>query len=421
MSGGERAIEKVLANRIGLEPDAIGTRLIKSAVARRMLALRIEGSGDYERLLDESEAEFQALVDEVVVPESWFFRDERPFEWLRELIRARWMNDPRLRSLRILSLGCAGGEEPYSIAILALDLGLSPRRIEIDAVDISERRLSIAREAIYGPHAFRGDNSVGPPGYRDRFFQPHPLGHELNDVAKSVVRFVHGSVIDPRLLEASAPYDIVLCRNVFIYLNRDARARLIATIDRLLAPEGALVVGHADRLDSAALRSRYRPAGQPGCCVHQKLAPSVKANDADATPKRSAPRARAASAPPPSAAIQPKMPAPRVDSVDASVEHAAELANQGKIHDAIAVCERIIRRKGPTAGAFFLMGMIRQAAGERAPAEDCFKKAVYLDPTHTDALLALALLAERRGDFGQAAGYRRRLERITSSTPTRTA
>jgi chemotaxis protein methyltransferase WspC len=67
------------------------------------------------------------------------------------------------------------------------------------------------------------------------------------------------------------------------------------------------------------------------------------------------------------------------------------------------------------------MGMIRQAAGERAPAEDCFKKAVYLDPTHTDALLALALLAERRGDFGQAAGYRRRLERITSSTPTRTA
>ncbi len=93
------------------------------------------------------------------------------------------------------------------------------------------------------------------------------------------------------------------------------------------------------------------------------------------------------------------------------LEQASELANQGRFDDAIAACERSIRLKGSSATTFYLMGMIWQASGERERAEACFQKAVYLDPTHDEALLALALLAERRGDQRAASGFRRRAER----------
>ena len=73
-----------------------------------------------------------------------------------------------------------------------------------------------------------------------------------------------------------------------------------------------------------------------------------------------------------------------------------------------------LREKGLTAPAYCLMGMIYQAAGDRGRAEDCFRKAVYLDPNHDEALLALALLAEHRGDQKAAAGFRRRAERTAT-------
>ena len=93
------------------------------------------------------------------------------------------------------------------------------------------------------------------------------------------------------------------------------------------------------------------------------------------------------------------------------LDQAAELANQGRFNDAVAACERHLRLKGFSPPAYYLMGMIFQAAGNRPRAEECFHKAVYLDPMHDEALLALALLAERRGDHDAAIGFRRRAER----------
>ena len=79
--------------------------------------------------------------------------------------------------------------------------------------------------------------------------------------------------------------------------------------------------------------------------------------------------------------------------------------------EAIAVCEQVTRLRGPSAAAYYLMGVIYQATANGQRAEECFHKAVYLDPGHDEALLALALIAERRGDAAAAAGFRRRAKR----------
>ena len=135
-----------------------------------------------------------------MVPESWFFRDRRPFEWLREYVRTAWLNNPERPPLRVLSLPCAGGEEPYSIAMTLRDVGLPSARFQIDAVDVSDRRLAIASRGVYSSNAFRGPDL----GFRGRHFREHPLGHELDPTVRATVRFLQASVLDPRLLEESA-------------------------------------------------------------------------------------------------------------------------------------------------------------------------------------------------------------------------
>ena len=117
-------VEKLLAGRIGLDPATVGEELIVRGVTARMTHLGLIDRSEYEEILFHSEIEQQALVEEIVIPESWFFRDDRPFKFLRDQVQSGWVADPGRPPLRALSLPCANGEEPYSIAMSLLDAGL---------------------------------------------------------------------------------------------------------------------------------------------------------------------------------------------------------------------------------------------------------------------------------------------------------
>ena len=213
----------------------------------------------------QSEPELQALIEEVVVAESWFFRDERPFQRFCEYVRARWLGDALRPTLRVLSLPCAGGEEPYSIAMTLSDLGLPVRRFQIDAVDISARRLAIARLGVYSANAFRS----GDLSFRTRYFRESSKGYELDTSIRSTVCFVQASVLDPLLLEGAPPYDVVFCRNLLIYLDAPARLSVLKAIERLLKADGLLFIGHADRLDVVGMDPKFVADGDPACFVYR--------------------------------------------------------------------------------------------------------------------------------------------------------
>src|SRR5271154_2941854 len=123
-------VEALLRARIGLDPESSGPTLLPRAVRARLktLAIPARDVDRYLALLNDSKAEFDALVDEIVVPESWFFRDVHPFELLAGPIAESWRADPSRPPLRALSIPCARGEEPYSRTIALLDAGLPPRR-----------------------------------------------------------------------------------------------------------------------------------------------------------------------------------------------------------------------------------------------------------------------------------------------------
>ncbi|HEX3449580.1 MAG TPA: CheR family methyltransferase [Isosphaeraceae bacterium] len=424
-------IEGLLASRLGLDPVSVGPKQIARAVQQRMQELGLADVGEYESWVRKSESELQALIEEVVVSESWFFRDERPFQYFRDYVRERWLNDPLRPPLRVLSLACAGGEEPYSIAIGLRELGLTAQRFHIDAVDISARRLEIARRGVYSANAFRGSDL----GYRARHFREHPQGYELDALIRGTVTFHQASALDLRPLKASTPYDVIFCRNLLIYLEARARLCVMASIDKRLAPDGLLFIGHADRLDVLGDEPKFVAVGHPGCFAYcHKARGDACSNSLPLKPPLAAEIIKSAgtAAGPAPVRLPPADPTAmqsfqpdataigsRQINVPPLLDQAAELANKGRFDEAVATCEQHLQSQGLSPSAYYLMGMICQAAGNRQRAEDCFHKTVYLDPLHDEALLTLALLAERRGDHAAAAGFHRRAERSVTSSGKR--
>jgi chemotaxis protein methyltransferase WspC len=445
MAGQLDRIENILRHRIGLDPAAIGATMIRRAVELRMNELGLADLETYSFLIRDSQSELQALIEEVVVPESWFFRDEKPFRHFQDHVRAGWLTDPARLPLRVLSIPCAGGEEPYSIVIALEELGLAADRYQVTAVDVSASRLEIARRGVYSDNAYRGCE----PTFRERYFRSHPEGFEIDASLGARVRFVLGSILDPALLAGEPVFDVVFCRNLLIYLDETSRFQAILVLDRLLSPDGLLVVGHADRLNQGTVGPAFLPTGDQRAFTHRKAAAiRPSALDGTAMVHTLTPLASQPPSPQPPMLLtrQPQTIAgaaatsrvaeghssgrgdqstqkassrismrlesvPEASDLGLLLDRASALANLGRHDEAVVLCEQLVRGQGPSAPAYYLMGVILQSTGNRTKGEECLRKAIYLDPGHDEALLALALSAERRGDAAAAASFRRRAER----------
>ncbi|MDG3004882.1 CheR family methyltransferase [Paludisphaera mucosa] len=269
MPDGRHVLDAILNERLGLDQASIGSGLVPRATRARMRATGLVEPAAYAELVARSEAELQALIDEVVVPESWFFRDVLPFAFLHGLAREGWTARPAREPLRVLSLPCAGGEEPFSIAVTLDEAGLGPGRSCIDAVDVSARRLEHARLGLYSLNALRG---VGPDRVA-RWFRIRGENFEILQPVRDRVQFHLGNVLDAALLADVPKYDVIFCRNLLIYLARDARARAEANLERLLAPDGVVVIGHADTLGASAAGRAFVLAAARGAFAYRRRKP----------------------------------------------------------------------------------------------------------------------------------------------------
>jgi chemotaxis protein methyltransferase WspC len=421
------AAEELLQRWIGLDPTTIGSAAIQRAVRVRMTALGLDDMAAFTALALRDSAERDQLVEEIVVAESWFFRDRQVFDFVRRFA-CTLAALPHRQPVRILSVPCASGEEPYSVAMDLLDAGLAPAQFAIDAVDVSHASLGRARQGSYSANAFRNADL----SFRDRWFRSEGGVSVLDETVRRCVHFAWGNLLEESLVadtlhSGRGPYDVIFCRNLLIYLTPAARGHAEQSLSRLLKPDGVLVLGAAEPPimkgdwipagDNSifALRRGVR-AGSTGSHPHA-VAPPIAATRrraetaaatksavrrpeapvAQATPVRADTPARADTATP----AEP-LPLPLDDVLQA----AGAMANARRFSDALAFCEEQGKRLGPSPELFFLMGMLHQSAGDLDRAEGCFHKTLYLDGSHEEALLALALLAAQRGDAAMAANYR---------------
>ena len=401
-----REIEALLQQVMGLHAETIGSSSVARAVQGRMTACGGVDIQVYYELLTASPQELQELIEGVIVPETWFFRDPEAFVELKRIACEEWQPNRTGDVVKILSLACATGEEPYSIAMTLVDAGFASDRFRIDAIDISERSLDHARRGVYGTNSFRGDDLT----FRGRHFQRVANGHRIHDAVRESVRFQYGNVRAEDFLVDALPYDAVFCRNLLIYFDQAAQASTIVVLRRLLKDTGALFVGPAETV--SLLNGDFVSAKVPHAFAFRKAAPMEAAWQRPTFPPiPGLPRKPATkltwSAPqrPERVGVEAGPPPPKD-----SIAQAFALADQGHLMEAAALCEEQIREHGPSAQAFYLMGLICSADGRLYAADRCYRKALYLDENHVDAMMHLAVLLEEQGDKRGAKRLRARAQ-----------
>ena len=204
MSSDQRFFD-FLKDRIGLDVASVGAAIIERAVRQRTTASKALSADEYWQTLQGSRDEQQALIEAVIVPETWFFRYPESFATLAKLASKRLTEINHMRALRILSLPCSTGEEPYSIAMALLDAGLKPHQFKVEGMDVSPLSVEKAKRAVYGKNSFRGQDIA----FRERHFSAEDDGYKLSERVLEQVRLQVANLLDPTLLANEPP--MTLC------------------------------------------------------------------------------------------------------------------------------------------------------------------------------------------------------------------
>jgi chemotaxis protein methyltransferase WspC len=435
MSDAEQGVLAVLEQTIGLDWRSVGKATVLAAVAGRCTACGLSMT-KYAQLVSRDGPERQALINDVVVAETWFMRDSAPF--LNLVAFAKKIALGAVPKIRILSMPCATGEEPYSVAMSLLGAGLASSQFHIDAVDVCDRSIGIARRGAYRAISFRGNDLR----YRERFFDAGDRSEgnaetwQIRPEVQTSVQFHCANALGPGFMPAAPPYHIVLCRNLIIYLTQQARQQLLDLLLKKMHAESIFIAGHAENVEM--MDPRFCSLAVPHAFTFVK-GPSTKSPsqlsgllekprrpEELALPKLQGLAAALATRRTPLVA-GPRLPSPdppssvpalRADSTRISgIEDATALADRGELVAAEEVCDQYLQQNATDSTGWVLLGTIQSARKNLSAAERSFARAIYCDPTCYRALMQLAGLLERRGDPTGAANMRRRAAK--TSEPAR--
>ena len=416
------AVRHHLRAAAGLEFDTGRRAGLSAVVAERLRSTGATSVAAYLRALGRpgGDAEQQRLLDAVTVQETHFFRNAPQMEVLRRRVLPELLRRAagRERPLTIWSAGCSTGEEPYTLAMLLLELspgaggnaGRAPVRIL--GTDVSAEALRTAERASY---AGRTLDSL-PTMVRDRWLEPGPGGTmAVRDEVRQLVELrTHNLVTDP-VPFVPGEVDLVVCRNVTIYFGRDTTRLLMGRFHDVLAEGGYLLLGHSETLWQVSDAFTLVPVGDafvyrrshetrrvhvPGARLVRRRRPTPSgtqgpvAGDGAST----VPRHIAASA------VAPVRTVPLADSRGVGSLDAGLLALRDGDYAAAARHAQAALESDPLLpAAYVVLGQARSTLGQDAGAVDPLRKAVYLNPAAGHAHFLLAGALARLGQHGPAA------------------
>jgi chemotaxis protein methyltransferase CheR len=342
--------------------------------------------------------EWRALEDAIMIGETYFFRYPDHFAALRETILPDLIARRReTRTLRIWSIGCANGSEPYSVAILLRELlgaECDDWRISLIGGDISERALAAARAGRYGAWALR---TLGP-AERERYFDRDGSVWTLKSIYRSMARFERQNILD--LMSPTPPlewngFDLILCRNVLIYFSPEHAITIMRALRACLVADGSLLLGHAEATLSADPVLAFAPTQSTefGQALRLPVAPPY-------VPPVLPPAAEL----PAASALSPgktESIAPEITEADALVK-VQTLADAGAYEEAENLCRALIARNPTSARLQFYDAVLRQVSDDLSGAEAALRRAIYLDRNFAVAHHRLGVLMLGLGRMSEA-------------------
>ncbi len=463
---------RLVRERFGLHFPESRREELEWGLQRAFAASTCVDLDEYYRLLtnaDHNVVELDRLVNALTVCETHFFRDAGQFDALYNHIFPEIIERRRaMRTMRIWSAGCATGAEPYSIAIMLCELlpDIDDWTITILGTDVNTEALDRARKGIYNDWAFREERAKA---WRPRYFRTFNKGqrHELIPEVRRMVKFARLNLANncyPAYESNTVFMDLIICRNVTIYLAPVVTSQVVERFYNALVDGGWLVVGHAE--PSLLTYRRFQTRNFPHAILYQRTGqPTALSQDWDWLSQ--APKDTAQPLPPP-----PEVPAPPItppitqlpepppaspapqeaepraaESIDTLEQardlldyghsvHARDLllrliqngerrslvhtllgkayANLGSWQEAERWCRRAIRTNRLDAEAYYTLALVLQHQGELDAAINATKKVLYIERNNLLAHFGLANLYRDNGQLSQArkslANARRLLE-----------
>lgn len=247
-------IVNILQARRAFDLGSYKDRCIKRRIASRVRARGLSDSSRYVELLDSDNDELDALLAVLTIHVSQFFRNPSTYRVLEEKVLPELIEAARQseqKQLRIWSVGCSSGEEPYSLALLLAEMPLDNLDVTILGTDVSLPILKHAEAAEYDAQRL----AEVPDSVREQYFERlEGTRFRLNqNVCERVSFRQHDILTDPNY----PPADLILCRNVMIYFSREEQAKILARFAKSLGPDRFLVLGRAETLVGTA-RHLYR-------------------------------------------------------------------------------------------------------------------------------------------------------------------
>lgn len=249
-------IRRIMKNARGINLDSYKDKCIKRRIAIRVRATNRVSAEEYCDLLLQDEEEVDRLLKVLTIHVSQFFRNPPMFEKLRQDIFPFLFTLPEINGtdgLRVWSVGCASGEEPYSVSLLLRHFFAS----EVDrigatilATDVDTAILEVAREGVYGEERLTDVSDE----LRREYFVQRDGRYQVVPELKSLVEFRQA---DLGHLDTFPECDLILCRNVFIYFERSQQEAILHGFADKLHPGGVLILGKSETLVGGA-RSRFQ-------------------------------------------------------------------------------------------------------------------------------------------------------------------
>jgi chemotaxis protein methyltransferase CheR len=408
----------LLLERVGLKITPDGYYGLRLALQARMPALGLSDGQEYVRRLKQlaGEAELRALLPFVTVGKTEFFRDARQFRALEKTLMPEMLARARRRGrqVEIWSAGCATGEEPHSIAMVAVECGALANEVDVWGTDLNPAAVEFAKEGLYPVRRMIGVSEER----LTRFFTLSDAGYQVNPGVRSMVRFEGHNLaapVFPHVLPATK--DLILCRNVIIYFDQPTIRGLMDRFFDALRPGGVLLLGYSESL--FRITSKFEMFEVDGTFAYRRPWPEqMLAAPAPPPPRPSAPPAAKplnsvlprrpttgtfrVPVPFPSAPPAVKRPPEAHRTPVERLEDVVRLVEKGDFPQAMLAARRLTDDHPEDLAALLTLGNVHALMSNPDEARDCFSRALKTEPLCVEARIYLGLAALQENKLEEA-------------------
>jgi chemotaxis protein methyltransferase CheR len=430
----------ILRDRAGLIFQSLRRPAVESAALHVMERIGIKTPESFVPLVAQAGAVFDDLMAEVTIGETYFFREPGHFALLRDRILSDFRKQAAPdRRFRAWSAAASTGEEPYSIAIALREQGVPG---DVLGTDISRARLSAARRATYRAWSFRGV----PDATIERYFKANGEWFTLRPELRRDVEFRYLNLASdsyPSMASGVWGMDVIFCRNVLIYFDRDTIAHVAEKLIESIADDGWILLGATDPPLSDYVRCEIvqTPHGLVYRRARKGIRTTVESRPIVHTPPPEKPREapRPAAAPvvasprlekkpvveprepvkaEPASGIAPALSAHASDPATQAAARVRELANAGRLEEAGRECAAALDVYRESAELHYLHAVLVAQARQFAESARAARRALYLDRSMIVAHAALGTALAKSGDAtGARRAFNNALRLLSSMDP----